>query len=165
MLTSNRSKPFHTEDDILEDHHTDSQTKHPETRTLMELRTPPVMGPIYNAVKAHPGRVVPTPVCHGYLHSVADAGGKTYPTHAVYNVGGKTVLQPLPPPPPFYPVFKPTVTFMWLDASKGECFRLNFGRKEMFITGAELTLLTDLLLGRRNETSDSGGANQAVPKA
>lgn len=79
----------------------------------------------------------------GYLHSQADAEGKTKPIAQVWDIYGTIEIQPLPPP---YIHHTPTITFLWTDPCKGECYRLNFGRKEIFLTSRELDSLTDLLL-------------------
>lgn len=116
-----------------------------------ELRNKPVMGPI-----AHP-------ILRGYIHGPADAQGKTMPVSAVYEMpDGKIVIHALPPPVEPYFLFRPTLTYLWGDSAKGHCYRLNFGRKELFITEAELELLKAAIPSWLNKLTVEGRTSGRV---
>jgi hypothetical protein len=97
------------------------------------------MGPIQQTYRTGP-------TCRGYVYSVADAQGVSRPISAVFEqADGRFTICPLPPPEPPYIQHKPTITFLWDDPRKGPCYRLNFGRKEIFVTLTELLFLKALL--------------------
>jgi len=77
---------------------------------------------------------------------MADEKGITHPVAAVFEqADGRITINPLPPPEPPYTQHKPEITYLWDDPRKGRCYRLNFGKKEIFLTWTEIHYLQQML--------------------